>query len=87
MNKRIMSSQALTVEYVNKSSWHLSVFELSADAIQATDEKFMKCGMDGYQNPFEAEHLYRVVSLFFKKIVFKHIIIRDGRRRVSLFSS
>ncbi|CAG7907723.1 unnamed protein product [Brassica rapa] len=47
----------------------------------------MKCGMDGYQNPFEAEHLYRVVSLFFKKIVFKHIIIRDGRRRVSLFSS
>lgn len=65
MNKRIMSSQALTVEYVNKSSWHLSVFELSADAIQATDEKFMKCGMDGYQNPFEAEHLYRVVSLFF----------------------
>ncbi|KAG2311629.1 hypothetical protein Bca52824_023186 [Brassica carinata] len=35
----------------NKSSWHLSVFAMTANVIQTTNEQFMKCGMDGYQNP------------------------------------
>ncbi|KAL0854682.1 hypothetical protein Bca101_059834 [Brassica carinata] len=51
MNKKIMSNEGLTVEDGNKSSWHLSVFAMTANVIQATNEKFMKCGMNGYQNP------------------------------------
>ncbi|CAF2073050.1 unnamed protein product [Brassica oleracea var. botrytis] len=58
INKRIMGGEALTVEDGNKSSWHLSVFIITADVIQATLEKFIKCEMDGYvSKPFAAEHI------------------------------
>ncbi|CAN7032377.1 unnamed protein product [Brassica rapa subsp. trilocularis] len=75
INKRIMGGEALTVEDGNKSSWHLSVFTITADVIQATLEKFIKCEMDGYvSKPFAAEQLYRELSIFFND--FRYRIIR-----------
>ncbi|KAG2269243.1 hypothetical protein Bca52824_063798 [Brassica carinata] len=75
MNKRIMGGEALTGEDGNKSSWHLSVFTITADVIQATLEKFIKCEMDGYvSKPFAAEQLYRELSIFFND--FRYRIIR-----------
>ncbi|CAN6813172.1 unnamed protein product [Brassica oleracea] len=75
INKRIMGGEALTVEDGNKSCWHLSVFIITADVIQATLEIFIKCEMDGYvSKPFAAEQLYRELSIFFND--FRYKIIR-----------
>ncbi|KAL0689163.1 hypothetical protein Bca4012_088840 [Brassica carinata] len=80
MNKRIMGGEALTVEDGNKSSWHLSVFTITADVIQATLEKFIKCEMDGYvSKPFAAEQLYRELSIFFND--FRYRIIRGLKKK------
>lgn len=50
----------------NKTRWHLPVLAMTADVIQATHEKCLKSGMDGYvSKPFEAQQLYREVSRFF----------------------
>ncbi|KMZ68947.1 Histidine kinase 3 [Zostera marina] len=46
--------------------WHIPILAMTADVIQATHEKCLKCGMDGYvSKPFEGEELYREVARFF----------------------
>ncbi|KAE8023704.1 hypothetical protein FH972_009375 [Carpinus fangiana] len=51
----------------NISNWHVPILAMTADVIQATHEQSLKCGMDGYvSKPFEAQQLYREVSLFFQ---------------------
>jgi len=50
----------------NHLNWHVPILAMTADVIQATHEKCLRCGMDGYvSKPFEAEQLYREVSRFF----------------------
>ena len=40
--------------YGNKVHWHVPILAMTADVIQATFEKCMECGMDGYvSKPFE----------------------------------
>ncbi|XP_023514626.1 histidine kinase 3-like [Cucurbita pepo subsp. pepo] len=52
--------------YENKCNWHVPIFAMTADVIQATHEKCLRCGMDGYvTKPFEIDRLYREVSQFF----------------------
>lgn len=42
---------------------HLPVLAMTADVIQATYEKCIKSGMDGYvSKPFDEEQLYQAVS-------------------------
>lgn len=66
MEEEMNNGEALTVEEGKRSRWHLPVLAMTADVIQATHEKCLKCGMDGYvSKPFEAEQLYREVSRFF----------------------
>ncbi|XP_059448491.1 histidine kinase 3 [Corylus avellana] len=51
----------------NISNLHVPILAMTADVIQATHEQSLKCGMDGYvSKPFEAQQLYREVSLFFQ---------------------
>lgn len=46
---------------------HVPILAMTADVIQATHEKCLGFGMDGYvSKPFEAEQLYREVSRFFQ---------------------
>lgn len=43
--------------------WHVPIFAMTADVIQATPDECEKCGMDGYvSKPFEEEQLYLVVA-------------------------
>ncbi|KAG6521387.1 probable histidine kinase 4 [Zingiber officinale] len=45
--------------------WHLPILAMTADVIQATYEKCMKSGMDGYvSKPFEEQQLYQAVAKF-----------------------
>ncbi|KAK7319030.1 hypothetical protein RJT34_03739 [Clitoria ternatea] len=54
-------------KFENKSNWHVPILAMTADVIQATHEKSLRSGMDGYvSKPFEAEQLYREVSRFFQ---------------------
>lgn len=51
----------------NATNWHVPILAMTADVIQATHEKCLGGGMDGYvSKPFEAEQLYREVSRFFQ---------------------
>ncbi|XP_078170109.1 putative histidine kinase 3 [Carex rostrata] len=48
-------------------NWHIPILAMTADVIQATHEKSLKSGMDGYvSKPFEGEQVYREVARFFK---------------------
>ncbi|KAH0934678.1 hypothetical protein HID58_011795 [Brassica napus] len=48
--------------------WHTPILAMTADVIQATNEKCIKCGMDGFvSKPFEEEELYSSVARFFEK--------------------
>lgn len=48
--------------------WHTPILAMTADVIQATNEKCIKCGMDGFvSKPFEEEELYSSVARFFDK--------------------
>lgn len=50
-----------------RSLWHLPILAMTADVIQATNEKCMNCGMDGYvSKPFEEEQLYFALSRCFE---------------------
>ncbi|XP_068661630.1 histidine kinase 4-like [Aristolochia californica] len=51
----------------NEVKYHLPILAMTADVIQATYEKCLTCGMDGYvSKPFEEEHLYQAVAKFFE---------------------
>ncbi|KAL0733002.1 hypothetical protein Bca4012_009212 [Brassica carinata] len=60
-------------EEINKKAetsrkWHTPILAMTADVIQATNEKCIKCGMDGFvSKPFEEEELYSSVARFFDK--------------------
>lgn len=65
INGGIQSGDLSVVSYKNVSNWHVPVLAMTADVIQATHEKCLRCGMDGYvSKPFEAEQLYQEVSRF-----------------------
>ncbi|XP_068665225.1 histidine kinase 3 [Aristolochia californica] len=66
MNDQIQHQ--VSVESDNRASlFHIPILATTADVIQATHEKCLKCGMDGYvSKPFEGEQLYREVAKFFK---------------------
>ena len=50
-------------EKVADGIWHVPIFAMTADVIQATPDECKRCGMDGYvSKPFEEEQLYRVVA-------------------------
>ncbi|KAJ3672870.1 hypothetical protein LUZ60_006244 [Juncus effusus] len=52
-------------ERKNEKEWHLPILAMTADVIQATHEKCIKCGMDGYvSKPFEEKQLYQAVAQF-----------------------
>jgi histidine kinase 2/3/4 (cytokinin receptor) len=54
-------------EATRKREWHVPILAMTADVIQATYEKCLKCGMDGYvSKPFEEENLYEAVAKFFE---------------------
>ncbi|XP_008677810.1 histidine kinase isoform X1 [Zea mays] len=56
-NKLVLIEGSTFVEY------HLPVLAMTADVIQATYEKCIKSGMDGYvSKPFDEEQLYQAVS-------------------------
>ncbi|CAN8270620.1 unnamed protein product [Cochlearia groenlandica] len=60
INKRIESSEA--------RKWHTPILAMTADVTKGTNEKCIKCGMDGYvSKPFEEEELYLSVMRFFDK--------------------
>ncbi|XP_021745166.1 histidine kinase 3-like [Chenopodium quinoa] len=68
INERIHHGEETAGTYKNISSWHVPILAMTADVFQATHEKSLECGMDGYvSKPFEAEQLYREVSRFFNK--------------------
>ena len=47
----------------DRDIWHVPIFAMTADVIQATPDECKRCGMDGYvSKPFEEEQLYRVVA-------------------------
>ncbi|KAG6501707.1 probable histidine kinase 6 [Zingiber officinale] len=47
------------------AKWYLPILAMTADVIQATYEKCMQSGMDGYvSKPFEEEQLYQAVAKF-----------------------
>lgn len=60
-------------DYNNVSNWHVPILAMTADVIQATNEKCLKSDMDGYvSKPFEAEQLYREISRFFQPTPDEH---------------
>ncbi|XP_027340143.1 histidine kinase 3 isoform X2 [Abrus precatorius] len=62
-----VNREASMDEFKNISNWHVPILAMTADVFQATHEKCLKNGMDGYvSKPFEAEQLYREVSRFFQ---------------------
>lgn len=47
--------------------WHVLILAMTADVIQATYDKCINCGMDGYvSKPFEEEQLYNSLAKLFK---------------------
>ncbi|KAL7216421.1 hypothetical protein ACSBR1_028373 [Camellia fascicularis] len=65
VNERIESGEASIEMFGNVAHWHTPILAMTADVIQATNERCMKCGMDGYvAKPFEEEQLYSAVAKF-----------------------
>lgn len=49
----------------SNDEWHIPILAMTADVIQATYEKCLKSGMDGYvSKPFDEEQLYQAVAKF-----------------------
>lgn len=67
INEKIASGEVSAEMYSKFSSWHVPILAMTADVTQATNEKCVKCGMDGYvSKPFEEETLYAAVARFFE---------------------
>ncbi|KAE8695289.1 Histidine kinase 2 [Hibiscus syriacus] len=66
VNEKLASGEASIEMYGNVSHWHIPILAMTADVIQATYEKCLKCGMDDYvSKPFEEEQLYSALTRFF----------------------
>lgn len=64
MNDMIQMGEVSASNYGN-NAWHVPILAMTADVIQATFEKCMQCGMDGYvSKPFEEQQLYSAVAHF-----------------------
>uniref|UniRef100_A0A1J3JMN5 histidine kinase n=1 Tax=Noccaea caerulescens TaxID=107243 RepID=A0A1J3JMN5_NOCCA len=67
INEKIACGEVSAEMYSKFSSWHVPILAMTADVTQATNEKCVKCGMDGYvSKPFEEETLYAAVARFFE---------------------
>ncbi|CAN6318734.1 unnamed protein product [Urochloa humidicola] len=65
INNMIQMGEVSADNYGNKAYWHVPILAMTADVIQATFEKCMECGMDGYvSKPFEEQQLYSAVAHF-----------------------
>ncbi|CAN6299660.1 unnamed protein product [Urochloa humidicola] len=65
INNTIQMGEVSADNYANKAYWHVPILAMTADVIQATFEKCMECGMDGYvSKPFEEQQLYSAVAHF-----------------------
>lgn len=65
VNKKIASGEVSMEMFGNVAYWHTPIFAMTADVIQASNERCMKCGMDDYvSKPFEEEQLYSAVARF-----------------------
>ncbi|KAL3533815.1 hypothetical protein ACH5RR_007336 [Cinchona calisaya] len=66
-NEKIDSCVLSTRTLADVSHYHTPILAMTADVIQATSEKCMKSGMDGYvSKPFEEGKLYSAVARFFE---------------------
>lgn len=66
-NENVKSGEIGTDKSTDVAYWHTPILAMTADLIQATNEKCRKCGMDGYvSKPFDDEQLYSAVAPFFK---------------------
>ncbi|KAL9330301.1 hypothetical protein ACSQ67_005304 [Phaseolus vulgaris] len=64
-----------------KNEYHLPILAMTADVIQATYEKCVECGMDGYvTKPFEEENLYQAVAKFFNPKPTSDNSLQNGNR-------
>ncbi|KAL1539247.1 Hexokinase-3 [Salvia divinorum] len=73
INKGLQNGDLSMEDYSNISNWHVPILAMTADVIQATNEKCLKSDMDGYvSKPFEAEQLYREISRFFQTAPDEH---------------
>jgi histidine kinase 2/3/4 (cytokinin receptor) len=55
--------QSTSAEGSPLADWHLPVLAMTADVIQATYDRCIKSGMDGYvSKPFDEQQLYQAVS-------------------------
>ncbi|KAF5207273.1 Histidine kinase [Thalictrum thalictroides] len=67
INEMIQIGEACNEIFGNVVHWHTPILAMTADVIQATHEKCLKCGMDGFvSKPFEEEQLYSAVMHFFE---------------------
>ncbi|XP_043704240.1 histidine kinase 3-like isoform X1 [Telopea speciosissima] len=67
INSHIRHGEVSAEANGNIMNWHVPIFAMTADVIQATRVECKRCGMDGYvSKPFEGEQLYREVARFFK---------------------
>jgi histidine kinase 2/3/4 (cytokinin receptor) len=65
INHMIQMGEISADNYGSKAHWHVPILAMTADVIQATFEKCMECGMDGYvSKPFEEQQLYSAVAHF-----------------------
>ncbi|OEL22625.1 putative histidine kinase 5 [Dichanthelium oligosanthes] len=65
INDMIQMGEVSADNYGDKAHWHVPILAMTADVIQATFEKCMECGMDGYvSKPFEEQQLYSAVAHF-----------------------
>lgn len=67
VNEQIESGEVSLEMFGNVGVWHTPILAMTADVFQATDEKCIDCGMDGYvSKPFEEEQLYSAAARFFE---------------------
>ncbi|XP_062152210.1 histidine kinase 2 [Alnus glutinosa] len=67
VNEEIASGEASIEMFGNVAPWHTPILAMTADVIQASNEKCMECGMDDYvSKPFEEGQLYSAVARFFE---------------------
>lgn len=61
-----MSGEASAEMLGNIGGWRTPILAMTADVIQASNERCIKCGMDDYvSKPLEEEQLYAAVARFF----------------------
>ncbi|XP_057811184.1 histidine kinase 3 isoform X2 [Salvia miltiorrhiza] len=73
INNGLQSGELSMEDYCNVSNWHVPILAMTADVIQATNEKCLESDMDGYvSKPFEAEQLYWEISRFFQTATDEH---------------